>query len=95
MAVKKTAKATATTEAKGTGKIIGIKELSEKFQVEGKDLRAFLRKQGYKAPEITDNAGTFGPRAKYSWEEGTAEYNKVVELIQKSLEEPEAEEAAK
>ena len=88
----KNKKETATTaKAKGTGVIVGIVQLSEKFGVEGKDLRSFLRKNGYKAPEVTENAGTFGPRAKYQWEEGTEEYNKVVALIQKSLEEPAAD----
>jgi len=56
-------------------KMVTIKELAEEFGVEAKDVRAFIRSLGIKAPP-TGEAG-FGPKAKYEWASNSKELAKI------------------
>ena len=87
MAVKKEKKATAAT---GT---VTIKMLCEEYQVEAKDLRALIRKEGFKAPEIPRQKGEFGPRAKYEWAADSPDLAKIRKAVEKVLEASEEAEA--
>jgi len=62
-------------KAKAETKTITVKELAEEFGVEAKDVRAFIRSLGFKAP-ATNQEG-FGPKAKYEWEEESKELEKI------------------
>ena len=79
-----------------TKKMVTVKDLAIKYGVEGKDIRALLRANGLKAPEVERPAGTFGPKAKYEWEEGSKELKKVTDIIEQAAdaEEAEAEDTA-
>ncbi len=56
-------------------KMVTIKDLAEEFGVEAKDIRAFIRSLGIKAPP-TGEAG-FGPKAKYEWASNSKELAKI------------------
>ena len=78
-----TKKEKATTKAAGT---VTIKMLCEEYQVEAKDLRALIRKEGFKAPEIPRQKGEFGPRAKYEWPADSPDLAKIRKAVEKVLE---------
>lgn len=80
------AKATVAEAAKVT-----IKDLCEEYKVEAKDVRALLRANGFKAPEVTREPGVFGPKAKYEWAADSPELAKVRKVIESTLEDDEAE----
>ena len=91
MAIKKEkATSKATTPATGT---VTIKMLCEEYQVEAKDLRALIRKEGFKAPEIPRQKGEFGPRAKYEWAADSPDLAKIRKAVEKVLEASEEAEA--
>lgn len=80
-------------------KMVTVKDLAEEFGLDPAVIRRVLRASGLRAPEIPDNEGKFGPRAKYEWPEGSKELKQVrliltehVEALEES-EEEEAEEA--
>ena len=79
-----------TTPATGT---VTIKMLCEEYQVEAKDLRALIRKEGFKAPEIPRQKGEFGPRAKYEWAADSPDLAKIRKAVEKVLEASEEAEA--
>ena len=68
------------------GATITIKDLCVEYGVEAHDLRALLRANGMKAPEIAREAGVFGPKSKYEWPADSAEVTKIRELIQTTVE---------
>lgn len=81
-------------------KVVMVKDLSEEFDLTATVVRRVLRSAGLRAPQIPDNEGKFGPRAKYEWQEGSEELEKVreilaayVEPLEEEEEEEEAEEA--
>ena len=82
-------KATPKAEATATG-MITIKMLCEEYSVEAKDLRALIRKEGFKAPEIPRAKGEFGPRAKYEWPADSADLKKIRKAVEKVLAESDA-----
>ena len=88
MAIKKEKKATVAT---GT---VTIKMLCEEYNVEAKDLRALIRKEGFKAPEIPREKGEFGPRAKYEWAADSPDLAKIRKAVEKVLAEADAAVAA-
>ncbi len=73
----------AKAETKG-GKIT-IAQLAEEYGMRPQKLRALIREAGFKAP-ATGVQG-FGPKAKYEWDEGSAELNKVRKAIEATLSE--------
>lgn len=68
------------------GAMVTIKDLCAEFEIEAKDLRALLRANGFKAPEIAREPGVFGPKAKYEWAEGSPEIKKIRALIESTVE---------
>lgn len=81
-------------------KVVTVKDLAEEFDLAPAVIRRALRAAGLKAPQVPDNEGKFGPRAKYEWAEGSKELKQVrqilseyVESLEESEEEEEAEEA--
>jgi len=78
-------------------RIITVKDLAEEFDLASAVVRRVLRAEGLRAPQIPDNEGKFGPRAKYEWQEGSEELKQVrkilAEYVEPSEEEEEAEEA--
>lgn len=78
-------------------KVVMVKDLAEEFDLTPSVIRRILRAAGLRAPQIPDNEGKFGPRAKYEWQEGSEELRTVREILDEyveSLEEPEEEEEA-
>lgn len=67
-------------------KIITVKDLMEEFDLTPAVIRRTLRAAGLRAPQITDNGGKFGPRAKYEWEEGSEELGKVRKILAEYME---------
>lgn len=78
-------------------KVVMVKDLAEEFDLTPSVIRRILRAAGLRAPQIPDNEGKFGPRAKYEWQEGSEELEQVrdilAEYVEPSEEEEEAEEA--
>ena len=78
-------------------KVVMVKDLAEEFDLTPSVIRRVLRAAGLRAPQISDNEGKFGPRAKYEWQEGSEELKKVrkilAEYVESLEEEEEAEEA--
>lgn len=78
-------------------RIIMVKDLAEEFDLTPSVIRRILRAAGLRAPQIPDNEGRFGPRAKYEWQEGSEELKQVRkilgEYVESSEEGEEAEEA--
>ena len=73
-------------------RIITVKDLAEEFDLASAVVRKVLRAEGLRAPQIPDNEGKFGPRAKYEWQEGSEELEKVRQILAEyvgSLEEEE------
>lgn len=70
-------------------KIITVKNLAEEFDLTPRVIRRVLREAGLRAPQIPDNEGKFGPRAKYEWEEGSEELKKVRKILAEYVEEEE------
>lgn len=50
-----------------------ISDLEEEFGLSGVQIRQIIRKQGFTAPKLDVKPGTFGPKAKYQWVEGSEE----------------------
>lgn len=67
-------------------KIITVKDLAEEFDLTSTVIRRVLRAAGLRAPQIPDNEGKFGPRAKYEWEEGSEELKKVRTILTEYVE---------
>lgn len=77
-------------------RIITVKDLAEEFDLAPAVIRRVLRAAGLRAPQIPENEGKFGPRAKYEWEEGSEDLKEVRKILSEyvgSLKEEEAEEA--
>lgn len=73
-------------------KVVTVKDLAEEFDLTPSVIRRTLRAAGLSAPQLPDNEGKFGPRAKYEWQEGSEELEKVREILAEyvgSLEEEE------
>ena len=73
-------------------KVVTVKDLAEEFDLTPSVIRRTLRAAGLRAPQLPDNEGKFGPRAKYEWQEGSEELEKVREILAEyvgSLEEEE------
>lgn len=66
--------------------MVTIKDLCAEYEIEAKDLRALLRANGFKAPEIAREPGVFGPKAKYEWAPGSADLKKIRALIESTVE---------
>lgn len=78
-------------------KIVTVKDLAEEFGLDPGVIRRVLRAAGLRAPQVTNNEGKFGPRAKYEWPEGSKELKQVRLILTEyvnALEEPEEEEEA-
>jgi len=73
-------------------RVVTVKDLAEEFGLTSSAIRRALRAAGLRAPQLPDNEGKFGPRAKYEWQEGSEELEKVREILAEyvgSLEEEE------
>ena len=73
-------------------RVVTVKDLAEEFGLTSSAIRRALRAAGLSAPQLPDNEGKFGPRAKYEWQEGSEELEKVREILAEyvgSLEEEE------
>ena len=62
-------------------KMITIRELVEEFNLPPLVVRRVLRTAGLRAPQIPDNEGKFGPRARYEWQEGSEELEQVRKIL--------------
>ena len=74
-------------------RIITVKDLAEEFDLASAVVRRVLRAEGLRAPQIPDNEGKFGPRAKYEWQEGSEELKQVRKILAEYVEPSEEEEA--
>jgi hypothetical protein len=92
MAKTKT-KAKAAKVAKAT--MIGIPELEKEFGMDGRKIRATIRSLGFSAPQVDRTEGTFGPKAKYQFAEGSKELVKIREALRKAKELADGREAEK
>lgn len=72
-------------EVKMADKVTTIKDLSNKFGIEGKRIRIIARKLGLK-PNPTEEKG-FGPKKKYEWEKDSKELKKIVTALQEEVKE--------
>jgi len=72
-------------------KVVTVKDLAEEFDLAPAVIRRVLRAAGLRAPQIPDNAGKFGPRAKYEWEEGSEEPKTVRKILGEYVESLEEE----
>ena len=73
-------------------RVVTVKDLAEEFGLTSSAIRRALRAAGLRAPQLPDNEGKFGPRAKYEWQEGSEELEKVRQILAEyvgSLEEEE------
>ena len=68
-------------EVKEVRRIITVRELAEEFDLASAVIRRVLRAVGLRAPQIPDNEGKFGPRAKYEWLEGSEELKQVRQIL--------------
>lgn len=75
-------------------RIITVKDLAEEFDLASAVVRRVLRAEGLRAPQIPDNEGKFGPRAKYEWQEGSEELKQVRKILAEYMEPSEEEEEA-
>ncbi len=75
-------------------KVVTVKDLAEEFDLASAVIRKVLRAAGLRAPQIPDNEGKFGPRAKYEWQEGSEELKTVREILAEYVESPEEPEEA-
>ncbi len=75
-------------------KVVTVKDLAEEFGLTPSVIRRALRAAGLRAPQISDNGGKFGPRAKYEWQEGSKELKQVREILAEYVEPSEEEEEA-
>ncbi len=73
-------------------KVVTVKDLAEEFDLTPSVIRRTLRAAGLRAPQLPDNEGKFGPRAKYEWQEGSEELDKVREILAEYVEPSEEEE---
>lgn len=76
-------------------KVVTVKDLAEEFDLDPSVIRRTLRSAGLKAPQVTDNEGKFGPRAKYEWPEGSEELEQVREILAEYVRSSDEEEEAK
>ena len=67
-------------------RIITVKDLAEEFDLASAVVRKVLRAEGLRAPQIPDNEGKFGPRAKYEWQEGSEDLEKARQILAKYVE---------
>lgn len=74
--------------------IVTVKDLAEEFDLDPGVIRRVLRSAGLKAPQIPNNEGKFGPRAKYEWSEGSKELKQVRQILTEHVESLEEEEEA-
>ena len=88
----KNARATTVAKESKEVKIITIKDLAEQYELEPRQLRAFIRSLGIRAPEIKQEG--FGPRAKYEWAEDSKELKQIVTALEAKLNEEDAEDEA-
>jgi len=75
-------------------KVVTVKDLAEEFDLTPSVIRRTLRAAGLRAPQIPDNEGKFGPRAKYEWQEGSEELKTAREILGEYVESLEEEEEA-
>lgn len=78
-------------------KVVTVKDLAEEFDLTPSVIRRTLRAAGLRAPQLPNNEGKFGPRAKYEWQEGSEELKQVRKILaeyEESLEEEEEDEEA-
>lgn len=75
-------------------KVVTVKDLAEEFDLASAVVRRVLRAEGLRAPQIPDNEGKFGPRAKYEWQEGSEELKQVRKILAEYMEPSEEEEEA-
>lgn len=75
-------------------KVVTVKDLAEEFGLTPQVIRRVLRAAGLRAPQIPDNEGKFGPRAKYEWKEGSDELKKVRKILAEYMKPQEEEEEA-
>ena len=75
-------------------KVVTVKDLAEEFGLTPQVIRRVLRSAGLRAPQIPDNEGKFGPRAKYEWKEGSDELKKVRKILTEYMKPQEEEEEA-
>lgn len=76
-------------------KVVTVKDLAEEFDLTPLRIRKTLRVAGLRAPQIPENEGKFGPRAKYEWPEDSEELEQVRQILAEyveSLEKAEDEE---
>jgi len=62
-------------------KMITIRELIMEFSLPPATIRRVLRTAGFRAPQISNNEGKFGPRARYEWQEGSEELEQVRKIL--------------
>jgi len=65
-------------------KTVTVKDLVEKYGVDGKQVRTIARSIGLRAKKL-DNEGQFGPQSRYEWEEGSDGLEKLEEAIEAHL----------
>jgi len=77
---------------KSSGKIVTVNDLCDEYKIEARQLRIILRANGLSAKEVEGplydkdgNETKFGPRKKYTWEEGSKELAEVRDIIEDSL----------
>jgi len=75
-------------------RIITVKDLAEEFDLAPAVIRRVLRSAGLRAPQIPENEGKFGPRAKYEWQEGSEDLKKVRQILAEYVGSSEEEEEA-
>lgn len=76
-------KPTETATPASTEKVT-LKDLEKEFGLEGRIIRAFIRKLGFKAPAVEGAVG-FGPKAKYEWAADSADLATIRKAIKESI----------
>lgn len=71
--------------AKTPAGMVTVKELEAEFGIAATSIRQIIRATGLRAPKAETEPGTFGPRTKYQWPEGSEELAKIKEAIQAAI----------
>jgi len=68
---------------------VKIADIAAKYELEPRQLRAFIRTLGIRAPEVKQEG--FGPRARYEWLSDSKELKQIIDALEAKLSDEDAE----
>lgn len=70
----------------GSGKVVRVNDLAQKYGMEARIIRQLIRGLGLKAPTVEREEGKFGPNARYEWKEGDSDLAKIEATLKEAKE---------